>query len=345
MSAENAQQGELGGHGADRTAGVLMPHDMAPQDLREFARLVEGLGFDTLWIPENSFLSGGVAAAALALGATTTLRVGIGVLPAPTRHPATMAMDISTLANACPGRLIAGIGLGVPGWITKMGLLPDKPARFMADYLSALRQLVDGSETSATIHGSPYRLEEIRLAHPVRDHLPLAVGAVGELMLKLAGRAADVTIISTLASPQYVAWADQIIQEAAAKVGRPTPRRVCFVSTSLHEDGAEARRLIRPDLAFVLKAMGVCALTTPLGIDDELERLLSGSTPLAEAMPDAWLDEMAIAGTPEDLVVQIERYLASGATDLVFSPKPARRTIEVLSTISETLGLRQQVRG
>lgn len=320
--------------------GVLLPHDMEPAELAGFARLVERLGFDSLWIPENSFLAGGIAAAGLALGATTDLHIGLGVLPAPTRHPATMAMEISTLAGAHPGRLTAGIGLGVPAWVDRMGLLPDRPARFMRDYLEVLRGLLAGEETTAEIHGSSYRLESIGLAHPPADRVPLAIGAVGELMLKLAGRAADVAIISTLASVEYVEWATEVIRGAAAAAQHPEPSRVCFVSTSVHADGAEARRLIRPDLAFVLGAMGVCALTTPLGIDEELRALLTGPAPLAESMPDAWIEQMAVVGTPEELPGRIEQYLTGGATDLVFSPKPAARTIEVLTAVSDALGLR-----
>jgi len=328
--------------GSSHGAGVLMPHNLAAGELYGFAQLVEELGFDTLWVPENSFLAGGVAAAGVALAATRALRVGIGVLPAPTRHPATLAMDVATLATAYPGRLIPGIGLGVPAWIEKMGLLPDRPVRFMGDYLQALRRLLDGEETTSQIHGSPYRLDGIALTHPPHERLPLAVGAVGELMLKLAGRASDVVIISSLASPEYVAWAQQVIGAAAARAERPLPRRVCFVSTSVHADRAEAFRLVRRDVAFVLGAMGVCALTHPLGIDEELERILAGPVPLAEAMPDAWIERMAVVGTPEEVPEQVRRYLDSGATDLIFSPKPVERTADVLTSVSRALGLRER---
>lgn len=326
------------GHGT----GVLMPHNLPADRLPGFARLVEELGFDTLWVPENSFLAGGIAAAGAALAAAGTLRVGIGVVPAPTRHPATLAMDVATLANTYPGRLIPGIGLGVPAWIEKMGLLPDRPVRFMGDYLRVLRRLLDGEETTAHIDGSPYRLEDIALADPPQGGLPLAIGAVGELMLKLAGRAADVAVISSLASPQYLAWAQRIIESAAVQAGRPLPRRVCFVSTSIHPDRTEALRLIRPDIAFVLGAMGVCALTHPLGIDEDLKRILAGAVPLSEAMPDTWLEQMALVGTPEEIPARVRRYLDNGATDLIFSPKPVERTAEILTSISQALGLRER---
>jgi hypothetical protein len=111
------------------------------------------------------------------------------------------------------------------------------------------------------------------------------------------------------------------------------------VSASFQEDRREAVRLIRPDLAFVLGAMGVCALTKPHGIDEELERLLAGEQPLAEVMPDAWVEQMSIVGNPSQLEEKVEVYRASGASDLVFSPKPAARTVEVLTSISQVLAL------
>jgi alkanesulfonate monooxygenase SsuD/methylene tetrahydromethanopterin reductase-like flavin-dependent oxidoreductase (luciferase family) len=249
-------------------------------------------------------------------------------------------MELATLAHAYPGRLTGGVGLGVPSWVDRMGLLPGKPARFMSDYLGVMRRLLAGEQVTAELEGTAYRLADIKLAHPVEGGIPLAIGAVGELMLKIAGRAADVAIISTLASPKYVAWAREVTESAAKQADRAAPARVCFVSTSIHADAAEARRLIRHDLAFVLGAMGVCALTTPLGIDDDLREFLARPEPLAELMPDEWVDEMAIVGTKNDLVGRVHDYIESGATELVFSPKPATRTLEVLTAVSDALALR-----
>ena len=55
-------------------------------ELPAFARRAEAAGFDELWVVEDCFYSGGVAAAAAALAATARVRVGIGILPAAARN-------------------------------------------------------------------------------------------------------------------------------------------------------------------------------------------------------------------------------------------------------------------
>jgi alkanesulfonate monooxygenase SsuD/methylene tetrahydromethanopterin reductase-like flavin-dependent oxidoreductase (luciferase family) len=286
-------------------------------------------------------LISGVVGAALALGATDELTVGIGVLPAPTRHPAAVAMDVATLAGAYPGRLRAGLGTGVPAWIERLGVMPKSPGRFIADYAQALHALLAGRAVTAEVFGSAYRLDDVRLSHPPTVVPPLAIGAVGPYLLKVAARHADHVILSSLAAPEYVTWAGEILTAEAQHSGRAMPRRVCFVATSVHDDRAEAARLVRPDLAFVLAAMGTGPLTAPLGVDEELSSMLAhGAEALAAGMPDEWVRRMSITGNPDDVAERVEAYRAAGVDELVFSPKPGSRTVEVLTAVARVLGLK-----
>ena len=50
--------------------------------LAPFAAATEQAGFDELWVPEDCFLSGGIAQAAVALATTSRIGVGIGIMPA-----------------------------------------------------------------------------------------------------------------------------------------------------------------------------------------------------------------------------------------------------------------------
>ena len=61
--------------------GVMFRCATPAEELPEFARRTEAAGFDELWVVEDCFYSGGVAAAAAALAATTRVDVGIGILP------------------------------------------------------------------------------------------------------------------------------------------------------------------------------------------------------------------------------------------------------------------------
>lgn len=87
------------------------------RDLQEDARLAEELGFHSLWLSEHHFWYDGwcpslAVAAAAALGATTRLRVGTGILILPLHEPDRLAAQCRTLHAASGGRFELGIGLG-----------------------------------------------------------------------------------------------------------------------------------------------------------------------------------------------------------------------------------------
>ena len=124
--------------------GVMYDRDWAPEGLPEFARRAEALGVDDLWVVEDLGWNGGVSAAAVALGATERLRVGIGITPAPLRSPALLAMELATLARVFPGRLVAGIGHGVREWMAQVGVAPRSPLALLEETITSVRALLRG---------------------------------------------------------------------------------------------------------------------------------------------------------------------------------------------------------
>src|SRR5437016_3475092 len=104
--------------------GVMFDRAWDPAGLPAFARDVEAAGADDLWVVEDLGWNGGLTAAAIALGATGRLRVGLGIAPAPYRNPALFAMEVATIARVHPGRFAAGLGHGVAGWIAAVGATP-----------------------------------------------------------------------------------------------------------------------------------------------------------------------------------------------------------------------------
>src|SRR3954471_10460889 len=104
--------------------GVLFPAERAIGELPEAARQAERLGFDELWVVEDCFAFGGLAAAGAALGATRRLRVGVGLLAGGVRNPAIAAMELATVAGLYPGRLDVAFGHGVESWMRQIGARP-----------------------------------------------------------------------------------------------------------------------------------------------------------------------------------------------------------------------------
>lgn len=112
---------EISMNGPACRTGVVYPALADPADLPGFAIRVEELGFDTLWVIEDCFLSGGLTMAATALAVTKSIGVGVGLLPVPLRNPAIMAMEIATLTRMHPGRFAATLGHGVAEWMQQIG--------------------------------------------------------------------------------------------------------------------------------------------------------------------------------------------------------------------------------
>ncbi|MBW8740400.1 MAG: LLM class flavin-dependent oxidoreductase [Streptomyces turgidiscabies] len=174
--------------------GVMYDRDWAPEGLPAFARQAEALGVDDLWVVEDLGWNGGVSAAAVALGATERLRVGIGITPAPLRSPALLAMELATLARVFPGRLVAGIGHGVREWMTSVGVAPRSPLALLEETITSVRALLRGERVE--LEGREVRLDGVQLVHPPTEPPPVVAGVVRARSLELSGRVADGTLIA-----------------------------------------------------------------------------------------------------------------------------------------------------
>jgi len=175
--------------------GVVFRPDFRPDTLRETAAAADRAGVAELWLWEDCFLQGGIAAAAVALASSETLTVGLGVLPAPLRNVVTTAMEIATLEAMFPGRIRVGIGHGVQDWMRQAGAAVASPLTLMREYVTALSDLL--SARSVTVEGRYVRLADVRLDWPPQQPVPVLIGGTGPKTLTLAGEIADGVILDS----------------------------------------------------------------------------------------------------------------------------------------------------
>jgi 5,10-methylenetetrahydromethanopterin reductase len=311
--------------------GLLLGSSASPELLPAIAGRAEEIGFTELWLAEDYFFTGGIAGAAAALAATESVTVGLGIVSALVRHPALLAMEVSTLARMHPDRLIAGIGLGVPAWMKQMGLPTDAPLTTMREAIAALRALLAGDEV--TTDGDLFSFNGVRLVHPPTGRVPIYMGAVGPQMLRLSGEIADGNVLSVLAGTGYVRWARQQVAAGAREVSGNGHRSVaCFALFSVDHDRRRARDALRAPMSFYLAGGGANALTDAYGISDELIDMVErgGARAVAEEMPDRWLDNLVIAGEPDECAHRIRDYLNAGADSVVLFAMPEERSEEII---------------
>ncbi|RCV55853.1 LLM class flavin-dependent oxidoreductase [Marinitenerispora sediminis] len=298
--------------------GFTFPCRLPLSELPPLAREVERGGFDELWIVEDCFLAGGIAAAATALAVTGRVTVGVGILPAVARNAAFTAMELAALAEAHPGRLIAGIGHGMPEWMRQIGAAPASPLTALAEHLDAVRRLLAGE--TVTTEGRYVRLDGVRLEFPPAVVPPVVAGVRGPKSLRVSGRHADGTHLAEPASPEYIAAALRSVE-----AGRTSPERPHRLDVNawfhVDEDRDRARAELRPTIAAAVVDPALSAHIEPTGFAAEAREL--AALPEAErvaAVPDAWVDALAVVGTPEDCARRITELHAAGAESVVLYP-------------------------
>ena len=253
--------------------GVVFRPDFRPDTLRETAAAADRAGVTELWLWEDCFLQGGIAAAAVALASSETLTVGLGVLPAPLRNVVTTAMEIATLEAMFPRRIRVGIGHGVQDWMRQAGAAVASPLTLMREYVTALRDLLAGR--SVTVDGRYVRLAEVRLDWPPQQPVPVLIGGTGPKTLALAGEIADGVILDSQYTATTVRDALDLVSSGRAGRDDTAFSRVLFLACGANQAAESAGPFL---------AAGVDTLVLqPAGAQAEMPELITAAGGVAAA--------------------------------------------------------------
>lgn len=297
--------------------GFALGSSFHPAELIAVARAIERSGFDSVWSTEDYFMTGGVAGAAVVLGATDHLAVGTGLLSTYARHPALIAMEAATLASAYPGRFRLGLGTGGLGWLDQQGIPHSRPLANVRGSVRAIRALLAGRELSGEYGG--HTLDRVRLNYLPEQAPPILIGATGPKMTALTGEIADGLLLSVFSSPEFVRIQCEIMAASSSGTVRPVSTLAFFV---LDDSVDRARAKARPVLAGYLAETEGSVMTDAIGITDELHDLLArhGEAGLAARMPDQWVDQLAVCGDLDACVARIREFGAAGSDEVALVP-------------------------
>ncbi len=293
--------------------GLVIRPEWPPERLRACAAAVEAAGLDDVWLWEDCFFSGGVAAASAALAATSSVRVGLGLMPAPLRNPVLAAMEISGLARLYPGRFVPAAGHGVLPWMVQVGAAVASPMGLLREWVPAVRALLRGE--TVTVSGEYVRLDRVTLDWPPPEVPPLLVGARGPKTLALAGELADGLCLDASLTAAGVAQA--IAQSAAAQ-------------SAAAQSAAAQSAAARSAEVVVYLPTG----SAPGSAERILTQLRNPADPLRER---------TALGTPAEVAAAIRAYAEAGATTVALQPTPDDPDIE--GTLALAAAARAQLRG
>ncbi len=303
--------------------GISLGDMTPPEQIGAKARRLEQLGYSHLTIPEDYFYEPALICVTLALAATESIPIGTSIVSGLVRSPAVLAMEIAGISRAFPGRFKPGIGLGLPEWLRQMGIYPEKPVAALRESISTIQRLLAGE--TVTLEGKQFTLENIAITHPALEHVPIMMGVSGPMLLSLAGELADTTLFAASGGLEYFRFGRERVEKGMRKAGRD-PGEMSYSTialTHVDRDGAKARADARPILAGFLSEFGVNTMTDAYGISDQLAAILAEHGPggVEAAMPDEWLEDLTLVGTPREVAAKMKRWLDGGVdTITIFFP-------------------------
>jgi 5,10-methylenetetrahydromethanopterin reductase len=272
---------------APRLGVVFLPW-LPPERVRSVALAADASGLDELWLWEDCFKESGIATASAALAWTERVTVGIGLMPAPLRNVALLAMEIATLDRLFPGRFIAGVGHGVQDWMGQVGGRVASPMTLLGEYVDALRRLLDGERV--TTHGRYVHLDDVKLDWPPDRAPALMLGGEGPRTLAYAARVGDGTLLTGAQTEEQIAWACGVIEASNQQAsnqqgGSSTPaERHQVMTLQIATTGPQAQQRLDDELALWDKppGPGIGVAGNAQAIAESVRRLVaSGVTAVA----------------------------------------------------------------
>jgi probable F420-dependent oxidoreductase len=186
-----------------------------PSAAATFARAAESAGFESLWTvehvvvpsgyqstypydpsgkmpgPEDSDIPDPLVWLSYVAAATTSIRLGTGVMILPQRNPLVLAKSTATLDHLSAGRLDLGVGVG---WLREefdaLGVEFEGRGRRTDEYIEAMRRLWTGN--AADFHGEFVSFDQcISRPRPAQPSIPVHIGGHSMAAARRAGRLGD----------------------------------------------------------------------------------------------------------------------------------------------------------
>jgi probable F420-dependent oxidoreductase len=310
--------------------GLVLTGGSARADV-DLAVRAEQAGLDAVFTIEF-FNRHGYAPLGAIAQATSRVKVGTGIANAFTRSPllhASAAMDLDEISG---GRMILGLGSATrrmnEDWF---GMPFSAPAPRMKELVELVRAAIAAQDGGGfRWDGKHWNLNVPIYNRPgaARNEIPIWIAAVNRGMIAAAGSVADGLVGHPIATRR---WHREVtlpgLRAAEEKAGRTTGAcALCpYVMTSLAGDRETALRNAKGQIGFYFTTKLYHSILAHHGMEEvgaacnaALRRF--DTKAMAEAIPDALVDEIAIACTPDEARDRLARWKDLTERPLLYAP-------------------------
>ena len=311
--------------------GVGLVGEHPASRLIELIKLVEGLGFDQVWLTDERFHRDVYVNMTIAACHTERLGIGCMVTDPYVRHPALTAVAAATVDELSDNRCTLGIGAGISGF-KEMGMQRTRPARAIKEAVKLIQRLTSG-EQQVSFQGDIIGFEsgglDFKPPRPVR----ILAGGRGPRVLEVAGEVGDAVLVGSFASERAVGWALDHVRKGAARANREvdTIPKVSWLYTSVSPDAQAARNAVRVGVAVAMSGsfniLDKIGANLPREVTDFMNQRgyrfdREQMTELGALLPEEMLGDFSVAGTVDEVVAKLVTIGRLGIGEAALWPFP-----------------------
>jgi 5,10-methylenetetrahydromethanopterin reductase len=303
----------------------FVPGNVNVKQVVNFCKLAESKDIDYAWITNHYNNRHCYAVLAAVAQATSTLKMGPGIMNSFTDTPAAIASFFCTLNELSDGRATLGIGPGDLSTLPKIAIHGDKPVGRLEEAVVQIRKLCAGEQVNKS--GMKFfdydgaKLTGVNLPDKKKG-VPIYIGAQGPKVLELAGKIGDGALINA-SNPKDFHIAIPIIKKASDAAGKKTFDVGAYTAMSIDRSEKKARNAAKIVAAFIA-AGSPPELLTRHGLDLNNVAKIKAALgkfdfkTVGELVGDKEIDAFTIAGTPEMVKAKCEDLTKAGVTQIIF---------------------------
>jgi 5,10-methylenetetrahydromethanopterin reductase len=316
---------------------IAFQSNKTPTDYRALAEVVDRYAFDVVSVYNDLLFQPALGPLLWMAPLLKHAQLGPAALNPFTLHPIEIAGQVALLDHATEGRAYLSLARGA--WLERIGVSQPRAVQRLRETVLLVRHLL--ARSPEAFEGQVWHVAaDTTLQYaPLRQTVPVTIGTWGRATARMAAEVADEIKIGGSANPAAIEMLRPSLVEGCRRAGKPLGTiGICMGAVTVVDADRElARRIARQEVALYLTVVAELDPQT----DPEWLRRVRASTAagdldaISRDISDEVLDRFAFAGSPRDLVRQVENLLAAGCTRVEFGTPLGVNPPEAIRLVGE----------
>ena len=265
---------------------------------------------DTIWIPETWGMEN-FSMLSMVSKENGFSKIGSSIINIYSRSPSLIAMGAATIDTLSNKRLVLGLGTSSQPLVEDFhGDKFEMPLRRMKEYVEIIRLIISGKPVNYS--GEIFSLKNFSiLIKPPRNSSPIYLAAVNQKMVELTWKIADGVIF-------YLRPKDEIKLTLSRMQSEKKIDTSLQIITCVNEDSEKAMTRAKKTLAFYVSVGKIYReFLASNGFESETKNIFqeyekNGLQNNHELVPESMVNELCIAGTPDECRIQLKLFRETG---------------------------------